>query len=95
MKKVGNLSDEDNTGAVCREAYDNTLSKHHPFVIRKGAQIAMYTLPTRGNLLKKVCGGEEEIQRNITILPNTLEATDAVYNRIEALYTTYDLHSLP
>ncbi|KAJ3653353.1 hypothetical protein Zmor_012609 [Zophobas morio] len=95
LKKVGDLKDEDNTGTVCREAYDSTLAKFHPFVIRKGAQIAMYTLPTREQLLRKVCGNEEDVKVALEMLPKTLEATDAVYVRIEALYTLYDLHSLP
>lgn len=54
MKSVGELKDEDNTATACRQAYDITLAKHHPFLIRKGAQIAMYTMPTRQELLRKV-----------------------------------------
>lgn len=92
---MGELKDEENTGTVCREAYDRTLAKHHPFFIRKGAQIAMYTLPTREQLLKRVCGDEEGVRQAIETLPKTLDATDAVYRRIEALYTHYDLHALP
>ncbi|XP_044268372.1 ceramide-1-phosphate transfer protein [Tribolium madens] len=95
LKNVGELKDEENTGGVCREAYDRTLAKHHPYMIRKGAQIAMYTLPTREQLLKKVCGDEIGVKEALETLPKTLDATDAVYTRIEALYTNYDLHALP
>ncbi|XP_018577644.1 ceramide-1-phosphate transfer protein isoform X2 [Anoplophora glabripennis] len=54
LKKLGDLRDEESTSSACREAYDQTLAKHHPFVIRNGAKVAIYTLPTREILLKKV-----------------------------------------
>lgn len=42
------------TGVACRDAYDRTLAKHHSFIVRKGAHVAMYTLPVREQLLRKV-----------------------------------------
>lgn len=95
LRSVAELKDDDNTGPVCREAYDKTLANFHSFVIRKGARIAMYTLPSKEQLLKKVCGSEEEVKQAMEILPKTLDSTAIVYERIEALYTQYDLHALP
>ena len=54
IAKVGELSDEDKTHAVCQEAYNSTLANYHPWIVRKGAVVAMYALPTRGALLQKV-----------------------------------------
>ncbi|KAI4465021.1 glycolipid transfer protein-related [Holotrichia oblita] len=96
LKSVGELKNEDSTASVCRQAYDNTLAKHHPFLIRKGAQVAMYTMPTRQDLLRKVCGNDDEhIQNTINILPKTLEVSAVVHQRIENLYTLHSLHNLP
>ncbi|KRT81030.1 hypothetical protein AMK59_6045, partial [Oryctes borbonicus] len=96
LKSIGELKDEETTASVCREAYNVTLAKHHPFLIRKGAQIAMYTMPTRQELLKKVCGNDDEhIENTINILPKTLEVTAVVYERVENLYSSYSLHDLP
>ncbi|CAG9768305.1 unnamed protein product [Ceutorhynchus assimilis] len=95
LKKIGDLQDHDSSSPSCREAYDQTLAKHHSYLIRKGAQVAMYTLPTRENLLKRVCGGIDEIQRAINLLPKTLAASTVVYTRIETLYSLHDLHNLP
>ncbi|KAJ8946250.1 hypothetical protein NQ318_004619 [Aromia moschata] len=95
LKKLGDLKEEDNTSTACREAYDRTLAKHHPFVIKNGARIAIYTLPTREVLLKRVCGETENIQRAMDMLPKTLEVTSVVFNRIENLYAVHDLHTLP
>lgn len=54
LKNVGELQDSDSTAAACREAYEKTLEKHHTFLVKKGAKLAMYAMPTRGQLLKKV-----------------------------------------
>lgn len=89
------MQDEETTSVACREAYDCTLAKHHSFIIKNCAKVAMYTLPTREQLLRKVCGDEEEIRRALNILPKTLESTAIVFTRIENLYTINDLHSLP
>lgn len=54
LKRIGELQDEENTSAVCSETYDQTLAKYHSFFIRTGAKIAMYALPNRGELFKRV-----------------------------------------
>lgn len=59
--------------------------------MRKGALVAMYALPTRGQLLSKVC---QDVEQSISILPNVLEISKIVYDRTEQLYTDFDLHAL-
>lgn len=54
LRKLGELKDEEYTSGACREAYDETLANHHPFLIRSGAKLAICTLPTRETLLKRV-----------------------------------------
>lgn len=54
LRQLGDLSDSDKTSSCCQDAYNKTLAKHHPWVIRKAAIVAMYTMPTRELLLKKV-----------------------------------------
>lgn len=51
---MGELSDSEKTSTCCQNAYNKTLAKHHPWVIKKAAVVAMYTMPTRENLFKKV-----------------------------------------
>ena len=54
LKRLGELSDTENTSTCCQEAYNKTLAKHHPWLIRKAAVVAMYTMPNREMLFKKV-----------------------------------------
>lgn len=54
LKRISELQETDNTADVCKQSYDETLAKYHPFLIRKGAKLAMYYMPNRDDLLKKV-----------------------------------------
>lgn len=54
LRQLGELSDSDKTSSCCQDAYNKTLAKHHPWVVRKAAVVAMYTMPTRELLFRKV-----------------------------------------
>lgn len=92
LLKLAELAENEKVHQTCKTAYENTLAKHHPWVVRKGALVAMYALPTQGELLKRVCAN---VPRAIEILPEMLKNTKIVYDRTHALYTLYDLHALP
>ena len=88
----GALSPEEKTCSACQTAYNETLAQHHPWLVRKGAVVAMYAMPTREQLLKKVC---LDVDQAIIILPDVLAVAQTVYDRTEQLYTDFDLHKLP
>lgn len=93
LKRLGELEEPDaKTCAVCQTAYNETLAQFHPWLIRKGATLAMHTLPTRDLLLEKVC---VEASTAIRLLPEMLSAAREVYDRTQQLYTKFDLHALP
>lgn len=92
LNRLANLSESDKVHGCCKTAYEATLAKYHPWVVRKGALVAMYALPTQGELLKRVCCN---VDRVADYLPEMLENTKLVYDRTQALYTLYDLHHLP
>jgi len=54
LQKVGDANNTDSLSKVGHEVYGDTLAHHHPWIVRKGANMAMYALPTREGLLKKV-----------------------------------------
>ncbi|XP_017472488.1 PREDICTED: ceramide-1-phosphate transfer protein [Rhagoletis zephyria] len=92
LRRLSELNECDKTHACCKSAYNETLAKHHPWVVRKGAVVAMYALPTQGELLKRVC---MNVTRAIEVLPEMLKHTKSVYDRVELLYSDNDLHGLP
>lgn len=68
LRQLGDLLDTDKTSSCCQDAYNNTLAKHHSWVIRKAAIVAMYTMPTREALFKKVNGLMENVCRVVELL---------------------------
>lgn len=92
LYQLADLAESEKVHGCCKTAYESTLAKHHPWMIRKGALVAMYTLPTQGELLKRVC---TNVSTATECLPEMLKATKTVYDRTHALYTIHDLHSLP
>lgn len=92
LRRLSELDGEENTCAACRTAYNETLAHFHPWLIQKGALMAMYAMPTKNNLLNKVCVDPEKA---VLVLPDMLQVTDQVYDRVHLLYTVNNLHELP
>lgn len=92
LLSLSKLDPCDKTSGVCQTAYNQTLAQFHPWLVRKGAIVAMYTMPTRDQLLTKVC---IDVDNAIRILPEMLEVTKDVFDRTHEMYVTYDLNELP
>lgn len=92
MHRLSLLEPHEKTCHVCQTAYNETLAQYHPWLVRKGAVVAMYAMPTREQLLNKVC---VDVERALSALPDALVIVKSVYDRTEQLYTEHDLHSLP
>lgn len=92
LRRIAQLQGNDKCCSACQISYGETLAKYHPWLIRTGANVAMMALPTKQHLLKKVCVDPEKA---VLILPDMLLATDKIYDRIQELYTLYDMHELP
>ncbi|GLH00740.1 Ceramide-1-phosphate transfer protein [Gryllus bimaculatus] len=95
LQRVGELQNNDKTTTVCQEAYNETLAKFHPWIVRKGAIVAMYALPTKDGFLQKVCGTPEEVARALELLPQFLEVAKEAYDRADKVYSDNSLHDLP
>ncbi|KAH8370904.1 hypothetical protein KR093_005522, partial [Drosophila rubida] len=94
LNRLLTVADDEKAHNVCKSAYNDTLAKYHAFLIRKGAQVAMYTIPTRGDLLRRVCCNME-VARALELLPEMLTQMRLAYDRTNELYTLHDLHELP
>lgn len=58
LRALGELQHSDRTSSVCQDAYEQTLAHYHPWIIKKGARMAMYTMPNREQLLRRVSCSE-------------------------------------
>ena len=95
MEKLSLSSDHEKASTIASTAYSETLSNYHPWLIRKAANLAMYTLPSRGDMLVLVASGQPDEREVQNMLKNCVDAIRVVYEAIEALYSKYDLHGLP
>lgn len=48
------IGEQDGISRICKDAYAQTLAKFHPWLIQKGAGLAMLGLPTKKDLIAKV-----------------------------------------
>lgn len=66
LRSLGELQHSDRTSYVCQQAYDQTLAQYHPWLIKKGARMAMYTMPNREQLLKRVNNSDRSFHVSIS-----------------------------
>jgi len=75
-------------------AYSATLANYHSWIVRSAVSIALYAVPSRSSLVQRLDpeGSEERIieQLNAAVL-----AMQPVYDRVQALFSDYDLLHLP
>ncbi|XP_021945493.1 ceramide-1-phosphate transfer protein [Folsomia candida] len=95
LGKVDEIKDSEGTAHVCKEAYTQTLSKFHPWLIQKGALLAMYALPTKKDLISRVCDGRIETSEVRRLLHEVIASTQRVYDYCETAYRDNDLLDLP
>lgn len=93
LQKMGGLSEEDKLSAVASEAYDATLSKHHPWLVRKGVALALYTLPSMGQLRERLQIDSSE--NSILLLAEIVSSINPVYDTVEKVYSDNDILALP
>ncbi|OWF39840.1 Glycolipid transfer protein domain-containing protein 1 [Mizuhopecten yessoensis] len=93
MKDVRNAEDGGKMSSITRTAYDATLSKHHPWLIRKGVHVAMYTLPSRKQLLEKIMMAND--QSKVEDLMEAAKLQQQMYDVIQDIYKTEKLLNLP
>lgn len=90
------IKDTDNSikfSGVAIKAYDDTLAKHHPWLVKKAVHVAMYMLPSRQDLLKKMnVNDDEEGRKSLGDLVNEL---NEIYKVCQDLYAKDNLLDLP
>lgn len=94
LRNLSESTDRDSSATLASEAYNNTLANFHPWLIRKAAVLAMYTLPNVGDLVVKAAGKTDHVRAR-ALLKEVADVIKPVYDLTEKLYTEHDLHGLP
>lgn len=95
MKKLSVASGHDSSSSIAADAYNQSLANYHPWLVRKAAVWAMYTLPNIEDLKKKIAAPNMELQETKQLLKDATEVMKPVYDITEELYTRHNLHGLP
>nr|KAG5685685.1 hypothetical protein BaRGS_027195 [Batillaria attramentaria] len=93
---LAKIRDTDNKSKFSHEAtaaYDTTLAKYHPWLIRKAVHVAMYILPNREQLLAKM--KVEDTPEGKGQINKLIEQLDSVYDITQELYSKNNLLDLP
>ena len=92
MQEIRNADDSVRISEVASLAYDRTLAKFHPWLIRKGVHVAVYTLPHRKHLLQKMKIPDDRVKE---VLGSIIDIGRLIYDETQELYASNNLLDLP
>ncbi|KAF1390053.1 hypothetical protein PFLUV_G00054090 [Perca fluviatilis] len=93
LERLRTSSEDSKTSVMCSEAYNESLSQHHPWVVRKAAGMAFCVLPGRPAFLEVMNVGPPE--QVVAMLGEAVPLISEVYQITEELYAQQNLLDLP
>eukprot|EP00049_Salpingoeca_infusionum_P014406 m.269124 g.269124 ORF g.269124 m.269124 type:complete len:207 (+) comp15666_c1_seq1:90-710(+) len=92
IRKVGGLALDSSSSKAASEAYSETLSKHHGWIVRKTVGVAIMTLGSKADLMKKMKYNEadedkQDYERFCTEI-------DTIWNPVNELLSAKNLLTL-
>lgn len=96
MKFVQKLYECENKHAseIFLTVYNETLSLHHTWLVRKSVKFASYTIPSREKLLISIIGTEGEIENLKVKKEQFIQNIKRVYERVQVIYEKEDILNL-
>lgn len=78
---------------LCREAYQQTLARHHSWLVRQAAEFAFLAMPNRGFFFRLLCAqNQEEVT---SVLNRVVRAIGEVYQRTQQALEEHGMLNLP
>lgn len=93
LERLRLSSQDDKTSVMCADAYNQSLSQHHPGVVQKTSGLAFCMLPERTAFFEVMNVGPEE--QVVSVLGEALPLLSEVYQITETLYAKHQLLDLP
>ena len=94
LRGMPSLKSHEKLSGIAAEAYDGTLAAYHGWTVRMGISAAMYTLPTKHELVVGMGLG----MKNEGEIKNTLDQfcgkLKCVFDRVQAILTQYNALNL-
>lgn len=93
LERLRTSSEDSKTSIMCSESYNESLSQHHPWVVRKAAGVAFCVLPGRPAFFEVMNVGPPE--QVVAKLGEALPLISEVYQITEELYAQQNMLDLP
>ncbi|CAB1330017.1 unnamed protein product [Coregonus sp. 'balchen'] len=93
LERLRTSTEDSKTTVMCSEAYNESLSQHHAWIIRKAAGTAFWALPGRATFFDVMNVGSPE--QVVAILGDALPLISEVYQVTEDLYAQNNILELP
>lgn len=93
LDRLRTSSEDGKTSVMCADAYNESLAKYHPFVVRKAAGMAFWLLPGREAFFEVMNVGTTE--QVVAMLGEAIPLITEVYQITENLYAQHNLLDLP
>lgn len=93
LEKFQVLGDKESTGPSAKSVYKETLGKFHPWLIQKGALLAIHYLPNLEGLVEQTT--IHSVGEFRTIIPETVRHGKRIYQITQDIYKKYDCLNLP
>ena len=84
---------DESSAKIATEVYHKTLGNYHIWLVRKMAAVAMYTLPSRNQLIETMC--KHSLTEVEEIIGNVINAEQVVYDEIQKCFSENNLLDLP
>ena len=93
LERLRTSNEDTKTSIMCSESYNESLSQHHPWVVRKAAGVAFCVLPGRPAFFEVMNVGPPE--QVVAKLGEAIPLISEVYQITEDLYTQQNMLDLP
>lgn len=93
LERLRTSSEDSKTSVMCTDSYNESLSQHHPWVVRKAAGMAFCMLPGRLAFFEVMNVGPPE--QVVATLGEALPLISEVYQITEDIYAQQNLLNLP
>ncbi|XP_018408607.1 PREDICTED: ceramide-1-phosphate transfer protein [Nanorana parkeri] len=93
LEKLRTSTEDSKTSTLCADAYNDSLANHHPWIIRKAANVAFLVLPARNTFFEVMnVGSAEDV---VDMLGEAMPYVSNVYDFTQELYSQHNLLDLP
>jgi len=94
VEKISDSSNHESVSTIAYQSYTDSLGSYHSWFLRHTAKLAVYALPSKRELLRKLYPGSKiDVSQNK--LKPVCETLKHLYFSLDRLFTKYNLQDLP